>query len=77
MEGYRQESRRVCHCSGCYNLVDRALGDAYIFRDATIFFYLADELLSILENIGCTGVDVPEPLRREVEILRGKGEAKT
>src|SRR5690606_20413472 len=34
------------------HLVDTALGDAHLFRDAAIFFYLANELLSITENTG-------------------------
>lgn len=56
------------------NLVDRALGDAHLFRDATIFFYLANELLSIIENVGRTGLDMPKPLQKAVEVLKGKGD---
>lgn len=57
------------------NLVDRALGDAHIFRDATIFFYLANELLSIIENVGRFGLPMPEVLQKAVAILKSKGEA--
>ena len=56
------------------HLVDSALGDAHLFRDAAIFFYLANELLSIIENTGRTGVPIPEKLKGAVEVLRGKGE---
>ncbi len=56
------------------NLADRALGDAHIFRDATIFFYLANELLSIIENIGRIGLPIPEALRKAVAVLKEKGE---
>jgi toxin secretion/phage lysis holin len=56
--------------------IDLALGDSHVFRDATIFFYLGNELLSILENAGRIGLPVPEPLRRAVDILKSKGETK-
>ena len=52
-----------------------ALGeDVAIFRNATIFFYLANELLSITENAGEMGVPIPEKLMNAVEILKGKKE---
>ena len=56
------------------HLVDSALGDAHLFRDAAIFFYLANELLSIIENTGRTGVPIPEKLKGAVEVLRGREE---
>ena len=55
-------------------LVDTTLGDAHFFRDAAIFFYLANELLSIVENIGRLGVPIPTAIQQAVEVLRGKGE---
>jgi phage-related holin len=56
------------------HLVDSALGDAHLFRDAAVFFYLANELLSITENLGRIGAPIPPAVQRAVEILRGKGE---
>lgn len=58
------------------HLVDTALGDAHLFRDAAIFFYLANEVLSITENLGRLGAPIPPIIRQAVEVLRGKGEAK-
>ena len=60
------------------HLVDTALGDAHLFRDASIFFFLANELLSVIENLGRVGVPTPPVIQRAVEVLRGKseGEAK-
>ena len=55
------------------HLVDTALGDAHLFRDAAIFFYLANELLSVTENLGRIGVPIPGAIQRAVEVLRGKG----
>ncbi|WP_339063547.1 phage holin family protein [Tepidibacillus marianensis] len=56
------------------HLVDQTLGDAHFIRDATIFFYLANELLSIFENIGRTGLPLPEVLKNAVEVLKQKGD---
>lgn len=58
------------------NLVDRALGDSHVIRDATIFFYISNEVLSIIENSGRIGLPVPETIRKAVEVLKGKGEAQ-
>jgi toxin secretion/phage lysis holin len=54
------------------HLIDRALGDSHLFRDAAIFFYLANELISVLENIGRLGAPIPPGLKQAIEILRGK-----
>ncbi|MBW9219254.1 phage holin family protein [Anoxybacillus sp. ST70] len=54
------------------HLVDSALGTKNMFRDATIVFYMANELLSIFENAGRMGVPVPERLTQAVEVLKGK-----
>jgi len=57
------------------HLLDEALGgNNDIFRDAVIFFYLANELLSIIENAGRAGLPIPEVLKNAVEILKGKGD---
>jgi toxin secretion/phage lysis holin len=52
--------------------VDSALGTKNMFRDATIVFYMANELLSIFENAGRIGVPVPDRLMQAVEVLKGK-----
>jgi toxin secretion/phage lysis holin len=56
------------------HLVDTAIGTNHMFRDATIFFYCANELVSIIENAGRIGLPVPEQLRSAIEVLKGKGE---
>lgn len=58
------------------HLVDTAIGSANVLRDAVIFFYLANELLSVIENAGRVGLPIPDPIRRAVEVLKGKGEVK-
>lgn len=54
------------------HLVDKAIGDGHMFRDAVTFFYIGNELLSILENAGRTGLPVPDQIKSAVEILKGK-----
>lgn len=73
--GLKGIAKKVCIFAmvAVAHLVDTALGDAHIVRDATIFFYLANELLSIIENSGRIGLPVPEPIQRAVEVLRSKG----
>ncbi|WP_242069315.1 phage holin family protein [Paenibacillus dendritiformis] len=44
-----------------------------LLRDATIFFNLANELLSIIENGGCMGAGLPQALIKAVEVLKAKG----
>lgn len=56
--------------------VDVALGNGNIFRDAAIFFYLANETLSIIENAGRTGVPVPDILQQAVKILKDKSQSQ-
>ena len=58
--------------------IDIVLGDNHFIRDAVIFFYLANELLSIIENAGKTGLPVPSVLSKAVDVLndRSKGEGK-
>lgn len=56
------------------HLVDTALGDATLFRDIAIFFYLANELLSITENAGRIGVPVPPKIEQAVQVLKGKSD---
>ena len=54
------------------HLIDGMLGDNHMFRDAIIFFFLSNELLSIIENSGRMGLPIPSILTKAVEILKGK-----
>ncbi|MDP4095485.1 phage holin family protein [Paenibacillus sp. P96] len=55
------------------HLVDGVLGDSHLFRDTIAFFYIANELLSIVENGGKLGAPIPPVIRQAVEVLKGKG----
>ncbi len=56
----------------CGHLVDMALGTADVIRDAVIYFYIANELFSILENAGEMGLPVPDILKKSIDTLKGK-----
>lgn len=56
----------------CGHLVDNTMGTQDIVRDAAIYFYIANELLSILENAGEIGLPVPDILKNAIERLKGK-----
>ena len=45
-----------------------------ILRSLAIFFYIANEGLSITENIGRAGVPIPVPLYNALEQLRKQGD---
>lgn len=49
-------------------------GGATMFRTATVFFYIANEGLSIVENAGLLGAPVPKPLRQAMELLRDRSD---
>ena len=56
------------------HMVDTALGTASIVRDAVIYFYLSNEIISILENAGEIGVPLPPVLEKAIAILKAKSE---
>lgn len=59
------------------HLVDMALGlSGSVIMNFTIFFYLANELLSIIENVGIIGLPIPDPIKNAVILLEGKSKEK-
>ena len=55
-------------------LLDNALGAAYV-RTAVVLFFIGNEGLSLLENLGLMGVPFPEFLKKALEALREQGNA--
>lgn len=53
-------------------LLDQALGSEYV-RTAVILFFIGNEGLSLLENLGLMGVPYPAFLQRMLEALHDKG----
>ncbi|SFF99429.1 phage holin family protein [Sporolactobacillus nakayamae] len=54
------------------HLCDVIVGSKNIIMDATIYFYLANELLSILENAGRIGLPVPNQIKKLISVLKEK-----
>lgn len=54
-------------------MLDKAMGTSYI-RTALILFFVGNEGLSLLENLGLMGVPFPEFLKRALEALREQGD---
>lgn len=57
-------------------MLDAALGVDYI-RLMVILFYIGNEGISLLENIGLMGVPLPAFLKKAFEALRDKGDKGT
>lgn len=54
---------------------DIALGTAY-FMNATIIGFIANELISILENACLMEIPMPESLKKAIDIMTAKSEAE-
>ncbi len=55
------------------NRLDVVIGTDYIM-DCVIFGFMANEIISIIENSGIMGVPIPEIIRKAIAILNSKGE---
>ncbi len=52
-------------------MLDRALGtEQAIFRTASLWFYLANEALSVIENLALAGVPFPEQIKTVLEQMK-------
>ena len=54
-------------------LLDNALGANYV-RIAVILFFIGNEGISLLENVGLMGVPYPQFLKKALQALRDKGD---
>jgi toxin secretion/phage lysis holin len=54
-------------------MLDRAVGQN-VFRNMAVWFYIANEGLSILENLALAGVPFPEGIRNALEQMREKND---
>ncbi|KJB84741.1 holin [Paenibacillus sp. E194] len=52
--------------------IDTAFNSKDMIRDATTYFYMANEVLSILENAGRLGVPIPNVLKKAILVLKDK-----
>ncbi len=75
-EGFKGIVKKVCMLLlvGLAHELDMIMGADYI-RAITIMFFLANEGLSVLENVGLMGVKYPAFLVKALEALRNKAES--
>ena len=55
-------------------IIDRLIGDTGLIRNFIIYYLVANEGLSIIENLGEMDIIVPEFLKTKLEQLRDKGD---
>lgn len=53
------------------HFVDSALGIDY-FRDVAVIGFIANEVLSIVENAGLMGIGLPKGVTKAIDVLRSK-----
>lgn len=53
--------------------LDLAIGTTYI-RDAVCIAFIANELISIVENAGLMGLPIPSVITKAIEVLKTKSE---
>lgn len=52
------------------HFVDVVAGSSDLVRDSTLFFFIMNEFVSIIENAGRAGVPLPDKLRKAIELLK-------
>lgn len=60
----------------CANLLDAQIGASYI-RDGVCIAFIANELLSIVENASLMGVPIPKAITKALDVLNQQEEEKT
>ena len=58
-------------------ILDRIVGDTGAIRTLVIYFFVANDGISIVENIGKMGVPLPKKLTEVLEQLRSKGDEES
>ena len=55
--------------------LDKVIGSTFI-RDAVIIGFIANELISIVENAGLMGIPIPAVITNAIDVLQKKAETK-
>ena len=55
-------------------LIDRVTGGTGAIRTLVIYYFVANEGLSIIENLGQAGLPIPAIIAKALKILKDKGE---
>lgn len=72
--GLKGIAKKVCifGAVAIAHMIDIVLGLGQVTMQAAIFFYMANELLSIVENTGRFGFPWPEGVKKAIEVLQQK-----
>ena len=75
VECYKGIVKKMCILAlvGVSVAVDNITGSHYV-RSATIFFFLGNEGLSILENVGLMGMKYPGFIKKALEVIKEKSD---
>ena len=75
-EGFKGIVRKLCILMliGIAHCLDQVMGVSYM-RMLAIFFFIGNEGISILENMGLMGVPYPEFIKKALEVIKEKGES--
>lgn len=75
-EGFKGIVRKMCILMliGIAHCLDAVMGVEYM-RMLAILFFLGNEGLSILENMGLMGVPFPNFIKKALEVIKDKGES--
>lgn len=57
-------------------LVDKITGETGAIRTLVIYYFVANEGLSILENLALAGVPIPESIKNALKVLKDLGNDK-
>ena len=57
-------------------LVDRVTGNTGAVRTLVIYYFVANEGLSIIENLGAAGVPIPAKLKKALKALKKESNKK-
>ena len=56
-------------------LLDKAIGNtSMVFQSATVFYYIANEGLSVLENADLLGIKTPKFIHQRLEVIRDQND---
>lgn len=55
--------------------LDMVIGSSFM-RDAVVIAFIANELISIVENAGLMGIPVPAVIKKAIDILKNKSESE-
>ena len=74
-EGFRGIVKKLCIILlvGLAHEIDVVMGVDYM-RATAILFFIGNEGLSVLENVGLMGVKYPEFIKKALEVMRDKGD---